>query len=137
MKVAIAAVTAAAVTFTGIAAHAFCGFYVSGSGQKMFADASQVILMRSGTRTVLSMQNDYRGPLEDFAMVVPVPGVLKETDVRVLPKSVFERVDSLGSPRLVKHWGKDPCPPPEPPPQPMRYEKMSKTPSMAPRASMG
>jgi hypothetical protein len=136
IAIAVAAGLAAAVAST-ITAHAFCGFYVSGSGQKMFADASQVILMRSGTRTVLSMQNDYRGPLEDFAMVVPVPVVLKETDVRVLPKSVFERVDSLGSPRLVEYWEQDPCPPPEPPPQPMRYEKMSKTPSMAPRASMG
>jgi hypothetical protein len=35
-----------------------------------------VVLMRSGTRTVLSMQNDYQGPPESFAMVVPVPAVL-------------------------------------------------------------
>src|SRR3954451_7581307 len=112
MRVAIAAATAAAVTFTGIAAHAFCGFYVSGSGEKLFNDATQVVLMRSGTRTVLSMQNDYRGPLEDFAMVVPVPVVLKESDVRALPKAVFDRLDSLGSPRLVEYWEQDPCPVP-------------------------
>ena len=62
-------------------AHAFCGFYVSGSGEKMFADATQVVLMRKGTRTVLSMQNDYKGPLADFAMVVPVPVVLKKENV--------------------------------------------------------
>ena len=65
-------------------AHAFCGFYVSGSGQKLTADATQVVLMRDGTRTVLSMQNDYKGPLEDFAMVVPVPVVLHEGDVKTL-----------------------------------------------------
>src|SRR5436190_180692 len=65
-----------ALVATTIAAHAFCGFYVAGSNQKMFNDATQVVLMREGTRTVLSMQNDYRGPLEDFAMVVPVPVVL-------------------------------------------------------------
>ncbi len=52
-------------------AHAFCGFYVSGADAKLFADASQVVLMREGTRTVLSMQNDYQGPPESFAMVVP------------------------------------------------------------------
>ena len=104
------AVTAAAVG----AAHAFCGFYVAGSDQKMFADATQVVLMRDGTRTVLSMQNDYRGPLEDFAMVVPVPVVLQEGDVKVLPKAVFDRIDSLGSPRLVEYWEQDPCPPPPP-----------------------
>src|SRR6266550_835303 len=79
------------------AAHAFCGFYVAGSDTKMFADATQVVLMRDGTRTVLSMQNDYRGPLEDFAMVVPVPVVLKEGDVKTLARTVFDHTDALGS----------------------------------------
>src|ERR1700685_1647808 len=89
---------------------AFCGFYVSGSGGKMFNDATQVVLMRDGTRTVLSMQNDYKGPLEDFAMVIPVPVVLHEKDVKTLPKQVFANVESLGSPRLVEYWEQDPCP---------------------------
>ena len=38
-------------------AAAFCGFYVGGGGAELFADATQVALMRSGTKTVLSMQN--------------------------------------------------------------------------------
>src|SRR6187200_2040444 len=99
---------------TATSAHAFCGFYVSGSGGKMFNDATQVVLMRQGTRTVLSMQNDYKGPLEDFAMVVPVPVVLKQADVKTLPRDVFERIDALGSPRLVEYWEQDPCPAPMP-----------------------
>ncbi|HWO17199.1 MAG TPA: DUF2330 domain-containing protein [Kofleriaceae bacterium] len=119
LKSAIVAGTAAAIVAASPAARAFCGFYVSGSDKKMFNDATNVVLMRSGTRTVLSMQNDYRGPLEDFAMVVPVPVVLKEGDVRVLPKAVFDRLDSLGSPRLVEYWEQDPCPAPEPPERPM------------------
>ncbi len=92
-------------------AQAFCGFYVSGSGGKMFNDATQVVLMRDGTRTVLAMQNDYRGPLEDFALVVPVPTVLHEKDVQTLKADIFDRVESLGSPRLVEYWEEDPCPP--------------------------
>src|SRR6185436_5389071 len=100
--VALALLTAAP------AAHAFCGFYVSGSGAKLSNDATQVVLMRQGTRTVLSMQNDYKGPLEDFAVVVPV--VLKEAEVKTLSKDVFERIDSLGSPRLVEYWEQNPCP---------------------------
>ncbi len=100
---------AAAVCALPSAAHAFCGFYVSGSGDKMFADATQVVLMRDGTKTVLSMQNDYKGPLSDFAMVVPVPVVLHEKDVKTLPKAVFDHVESLGSPRLVEYWEQDPC----------------------------
>ena len=125
-----------ALAATSVAAYAFCGFYVAGSNQKMFNDATQVVLMRDGTRTVLSMQNDYRGPLEDFAMVIPVPVVLKPTDVKVLNKNVFDHTDSLGSPRLVEYWEQDPCPPPEPvyeAPRHHGYNRPSKA-AMAPRA---
>ena len=32
-------------------AHAFCGFYVGGGGAALFNDATQVVLMREGTKT--------------------------------------------------------------------------------------
>ena len=38
-----------------------------------------------GTRTVLSMQNSYAGPPENFAMVVPVPVVLKPEKSSIIP----------------------------------------------------
>ncbi|MEO8706952.1 MAG: DUF2330 domain-containing protein [Kofleriaceae bacterium] len=91
------------------AAHAFCGFYINGAGGEMFNNATQVVLLRSGTRTVLSMQNNYQGPPSDFAMVIPVPVVLKETDVKTLPRDVFGKVDTMGAPRLVEYWEQDPC----------------------------
>jgi hypothetical protein len=90
-------------------AAAFCGFYVASGDHQMFNDATQVVLMRVGTRTVLSMQNNYKGPPEAFAMVVPVPVVLHEGDVKTLPREVFERVDRMGAPRLVEYWEEDPC----------------------------
>jgi MYXO-CTERM domain-containing protein len=91
------------------AAHAFCGFYINGAGSEMFNNATQVVLMRQGTRTVLSMQNNYQGPPSDFAMVIPVPVVLHEADVKTLPKAVFAKVDTMGAPRLVEYWEQDPC----------------------------
>ena len=75
----------------------------------MFNHATQVVMMRVGTRTVLAMQNNYQGPPEDFAMVVPVPVVLHEGDVKTLPKDVFAKVDTMSSPRLVEYWEQDPC----------------------------
>jgi MYXO-CTERM domain-containing protein len=110
-KLMTIAALAAALLAAPRAAHAFCGFYVNGAGSEMFNDATQVVLMRQGTRTVLSMQNDYRGPIDDFAMVVPVPTVLKEADVKTLEPSVFAKVDTMGSPRLVEYWEQDPCQP--------------------------
>jgi len=96
---------------TPTVADAFCGFYVAGSDQQLVADATQVVLMRKGTRTVLSMQNNYKGPPEAFAMVIPVPVVLKEADVKTLPKEVFATIERMGAPRLVEYWEQDPCAP--------------------------
>jgi hypothetical protein len=93
-------------------AGAFCGFYVSGADTKLLNDATQVVLMRDGTRTVLSMQNNYQGPPQDFAMVIPVPVVLQKENVKTLARDVFDRVDQLTAPRLVEYWEQDPCPRP-------------------------
>ncbi len=90
-------------------AQAFCGFYVSGADAKLFNNATQVVLMREGTRTVLSMQNNYQGPPSDFAMVVPVPVILQKENVKTLPREVFAKVDQLDAPRLVEYWEQDPC----------------------------
>ncbi|HEU0033748.1 MAG TPA: DUF2330 domain-containing protein [Kofleriaceae bacterium] len=108
--IALATITYLAAPRT---ADAFCGFYINGAGGEMFNNATQVVLMRDGTRTVLSMQNNYQGPPQDFAMVVPVPVVLKETDVKTLTKDVFAKVDTMGAPRLVEYWEQDPCAPPQ------------------------
>lgn len=110
-QVVLAVLAAIAVDVVPRSAAAFCGFYVAGGDQKMFNDATQVVLMRSGTRTVLSMQNNYKGPPEAFAMVVPVPVVLREGDVKTLPRDVFARVEQMGAPRLVEYWEQDPCAP--------------------------
>jgi len=108
-----AALTAALVLATLVAgaapAGAFCGFYVAGSGAKLVNNATQVVLLRLGTTTVLSMRNNYQGPPEGFAMVVPVPVVLGPDSVKTLPLEVFDRIDAMGSPRLVEYWEQDPC----------------------------
>jgi len=109
-NIAIAVVVAVGVCAPH-AAEAFCGFYVSPGENQLVADATQVVLMRKGTRTVLSMQNNYKGPPEQFAMVIPVPTVLKEADVKTLPKAVFANVERMGAPRLVEYWEQDPCAP--------------------------
>src|SRR5688572_25148641 len=89
--------------------HAFCGFYVGGAGQELYNDATMVVMMRSGTTTVLSMQNSYKGPPSGFAMVVPVPQVLQKDNVKTLSDAVFAHVDKLAAPRLVEYWEQDPC----------------------------
>lgn len=111
LAIALSLACAATLLATPTAARAFCGFYVTGADTKLYNNATVVVMMRDGTRTVLSMQNNYDGPPQDFAMVVPVPVVLQEGDVRTLPHEIFERVDLLAAPRLVEYWEQDPCRP--------------------------
>jgi hypothetical protein len=90
-------------------AHAFCGFFVAGSNKDLASDASKVVLMRKGNKTALTMSNNYKGPTESFAMVVPVPVVLHKEDVKTLAPDVFDHIDQLSAPRLVEYWEEDPC----------------------------
>jgi hypothetical protein len=106
MPIRLLSLIAAVLPFT---ASAFCGFYVAGGGASLFNDATQVVLMREGTKTVLSMQNNYRGPPENFALVIPVPIVLQKENVKTLTKNLFDKVDQLAAPRLVEYWEQDPC----------------------------
>src|SRR4051794_22354018 len=110
MTPARAAQAAFALTFSfAQTAPAFCGFYVSDSGKQLLNNATQVALMREGTRTVLSMQNNYEGPPEKFAMIVPVPSVLQKENVKTLPRELFAKLEQLDAPRLVEYWEQDPC----------------------------
>ena len=104
-------VFAAACLTAASDARAFCGFYVSGAGSELYNNATQVVLMRDGTRTVLSMSNNYQGPPDDFALVIPVPVVLQTDNVKTLPRELLTKIDSLDAPRLVEYWEQDPCNP--------------------------
>ena len=90
-------------------AHAFCGFYAGKADAHLFNEASQVVMVRDGQRTVISMLNDYKGPLSEFALVVPTPVALQKGQVRVAEKLTFERLDAYSSPRLAEYHDSDPC----------------------------
>jgi uncharacterized protein (TIGR03382 family) len=102
-------VAGAALVASPQAASAFCGTYVSGGESDLFNNATQVVMMRDGQQTVLSMQNNYQGPPKNFAMVIPTPQVLNKDDVKVVKDEVFDRIDRLTAPRLVEYWEQDPC----------------------------
>ena len=68
-----------------------------------------MVVARDGKRTVLSMLNDYSGPMSDFVLVVPTPVALLPGQVRIADKSVFEHLDAYSSPRLAEYYDSDPC----------------------------
>jgi hypothetical protein len=90
-------------------AWAFCGFYVAKADSKLYNNASQVVIARDGERTILTMENDYQGEVKDFAIVVPVPVVVKEEQVHIGDPKIVERLDAFSAPRLVEYFDEDPC----------------------------
>ncbi len=95
-----------------IKAQAFCGFYVAKANSKLFNKTSQVILVRDGTQSTITMSNDYQGDLKEFAMVVPVPVILNEEDIETVEKSVFDKLDDYSAPRMAMYYDNEPCPQP-------------------------
>ncbi len=108
VRVVVPAVLAV-VALSAVPAHAFCGFYVGKADSQLFNDASQVALVRDGDRTVLTMSNDYQGPLSEFALVVPVPSVLQKEQIHIGDRKLLEHLDAYSAPRLVEYFDPDPC----------------------------
>lgn len=71
--------------------------------------ASQVILVRDGNHTVITMANDYTGPVADFAMIVPVPVVLQQNQIRTVDGGIFNRLNAYTAPTLTESTDLNPC----------------------------
>ena len=92
-------------------ARAFCGFYVTGADTELYNQAFQVAIARDGNQTVLTMANDYKGTVADFALVVPVLTLLQPEQVRVINPELLTQLDTYSAPRLVEYpaFEKGPC----------------------------
>src|SRR3954464_13882422 len=88
---------------------AFCGFYVATADTKLFNEASQVVLVRDGDRTVMTMVNDFKGELQEFAVVIPVPTFLRREQIHVAEKALVDHLDAYSAPRLVEYFDENPC----------------------------
>jgi len=108
-RLAFVAVAAAIVAWSAPTVLGFCGFYVSTADTKIFNKASQVVLVRDGDRTVMTMTNDFKGELKEFAVVIPVPTFLKREQIHVGEKSLVDHLDAYSAPRLVEYFDADPC----------------------------
>src|SRR5262249_2657465 len=108
-RVVFGAVFAAIVVSSAPSLLGFCGFYVSKADTKLFNRASQVVLVRDDDRTVMTMANDFKGSLKEFAVVIPVPTFLRREQIHVGDKSLVDHLDAYSAPRLVEYFDENPC----------------------------
>ncbi|MEQ9315927.1 MAG: DUF2330 domain-containing protein, partial [Henriciella sp.] len=90
-------------------ASAFCGFFVAKADTDLFNDASKVALVRDGDRTVITMASNFRGDVEEFAMVIPVVDVPEEEQINVANPGLIDHLDQYTAPRLVEYHDDNPC----------------------------
>ncbi|MBX3350808.1 MAG: DUF2330 domain-containing protein [Nitrospira sp.] len=101
----------------GTDASAFCGFYVGKADTKLFNKASEVVIARHDNKTVITMANDFKGEVKEFAMVVPVPTVLDQDQIHIGDAAVLKHLADYSAPRLVEYFDENPC---------VRYELMER-----------
>ncbi len=107
--IAAAAVLAGAALCGPREARAFCGFYVGKADAKLFNRTSQVVMVRRGDKSVLTLMNDYRGEPSEFALVVPVPEVLQRGQIHIADRELIDKLQAYSAPRLVEYTDPDPC----------------------------
>jgi len=109
MRFFIVTMSAILTLALGSTAQAFCGFYVARADTSLYNKASQVVLVRDGNRTVITMSNDFEGEVSDFAVVVPVPTFIEEEQIHVAERGLVDHLDAYTAPRLVEYHDADPC----------------------------
>jgi hypothetical protein len=82
---------------------AFCGFFVAKVDAKLFNNRSEVAIAHQNNNTTYNLAFDYKGDPKEFALVLPVPVVLKKPDVKVIDPKLFQRLDDFTAPRLVRY----------------------------------
>lgn len=97
------------VIFIPNQANAFCGFYVSKADASLFNKASKVVMAHHENRTVMTMSTDFQGETKDFAIVTPVPTIIKKSQVNVGDSKIIDHIDAYTAPRLVEYHDSDPC----------------------------
>src|SRR5579864_1180919 len=110
-RTVLAVAVASIVALSTPSLSGFCGFYVAKADTKLFNQASQVVLVRDGDRTVMTMASDFQGDLKEFAIVIPVPTFLKREQIHVGEKPLVDHLDAYSAPRLVEYFDEDPCAP--------------------------
>jgi hypothetical protein len=92
-------------------ARAFPGLFAGKGDAPRVSNSTQLVLLEKGDRTVVTVWSDYEGPLDHFALVLPVPPDVELADVRTLKRDPVDHLDEISAPRFHEFWEMDPCEP--------------------------
>jgi len=91
-------------------AAAFPGF-MAGKTKAPVVHATDVVIMKKGASTVVSVMPDYQGPLEPFVVVLAAPADVTADHVVTLKREFIDHANQMSAPRFHEFWEQDPCDP--------------------------
>jgi len=91
-------------------AEAFPGFMASKS-QPPVVHQTQVVLMKKGPTSVVTVMPDYQGSLDPFVVVLATPSDVTSDHVVTLKREFVDHADQMSAPRFHEFWEQDPCDP--------------------------
>jgi MYXO-CTERM domain-containing protein len=101
-------------------ADAMCGFIAprkppnTQRSARIVNESSKVAMARTGDLTTITMANDVKGDVREFALVIPVPTKITKDMIKVVSPEIFDQVEALTAPRVVETQDKNPCARPDP-----------------------
>src|SRR6188508_3223375 len=110
-QVLLALVAFAAVAFSVSSTSAFPGIAVSVSGKRPIIATTELVVMEHAGVSIVTLAVDYQGPVERFALLLPVPRDVERRRLRTVKHEFIARLEQLTAPRVFEFWEQDPCVP--------------------------
>lgn len=104
---ALSAVIPLTLSLCPATAFAFCGTYVGDGASTLQNRSSQIVLVRQGDQTTLTLSSDYSGDAESFGLLIPVPPALAAEDISLVDPLWIQDIETYTNPRLVSYTCED------------------------------
>lgn len=91
-------------------ASAFPGF-MAGKSQAPVVHQTQIVVMKKGPTSVVTVMPDYQGSLDPFVVVLATPPDVVADHVVTLKREFVDHADQISAPRFHEFWEQDPCDP--------------------------
>jgi len=82
-----------------------CPTIATGTPSELSFDVARVAIARQDSRTTFTVSINPSGDAQEFALVLPVPALLQEDEIRTLNPEIFSRLDGYSAPRRVTDAG--------------------------------
>src|SRR6185369_6019587 len=109
MRALIVIALTAGVATMAAGVRAFPGMLVAKDGATHSVRSTSIVLMQHGGYSIVTLMAEVEGPLQPFALLVPVPADVTPSRLRTVRRSILARVESVSAPRLHAFYEQDPC----------------------------